>query len=178
MRTQGVIKNWNNDRGFGFIESPDHEREIFVHISAFPQDEVRPRVGERVSFELRRNSDGKWRAVAIQRLDAVAKIPRKKPTRVVHQQRSMPLISILLVLGIVAYVVYTRFSPRPNIIENFIPMLSSTPAAKQTNFRCDGRQYCSEMRSRAEAEFFIRNCPNTKMDGDRDGIPCENDSRF
>ena len=31
---------------------------------------------------------------------------------------------------------------------------------------------------RAEAEYFVKNCPNTKMDGDRDGIPCENDSRF
>lgn len=47
-----------------------------------------------------------------------------------------------------------------------------------SSFRCDGRVYCSQMTSRAEAEFFIRNCPNTKMDGDRDGIPCENDSRF
>ncbi|MBU1056610.1 MAG: excalibur calcium-binding domain-containing protein [Proteobacteria bacterium] len=46
------------------------------------------------------------------------------------------------------------------------------------SFKCDGRQYCSEMTSRAEAEFFIRNCPDTKMDGDNDGIPCENDSRF
>lgn len=45
-------------------------------------------------------------------------------------------------------------------------------------YRCDGRQYCSQMTSRAEAEFFTRNCPNTKMDGDHDGIPCENDSRF
>ena len=43
---------------------------------------------------------------------------------------------------------------------------------------CDGRQHCSQMRSRAEAEFFVRNCPNTKMDGDHDGVPCENDSRF
>jgi hypothetical protein len=34
------------------------------------------------------------------------------------------------------------------------------------------------MRSRAEAEYFNRYCPNTKMDGDRDGIPCENDTRF
>ncbi|MBU2622713.1 MAG: excalibur calcium-binding domain-containing protein [Proteobacteria bacterium] len=45
-------------------------------------------------------------------------------------------------------------------------------------FKCDGRQHCSQMTSRAEAEFFIRNCPDTKMDGDNDGIPCENDSRF
>ncbi|WP_301003560.1 excalibur calcium-binding domain-containing protein [Arsukibacterium sp.] len=29
------------------------------------------------------------------------------------------------------------------------------------------------MNSRAEAEYFLRNCPDTKMDGDGDGIPCE-----
>ncbi len=47
-----------------------------------------------------------------------------------------------------------------------------------SGFICDGRQHCSQMNSRAEAEYFVRNCPNTKMDGDYDGIPCENDSRF
>ncbi|MBY5992396.1 excalibur calcium-binding domain-containing protein [Ferrimonas balearica] len=45
-------------------------------------------------------------------------------------------------------------------------------------FRCDGRQYCSQMTSREEAVFFTRHCPDTKMDGDGDGIPCENDSRW
>ena len=47
-----------------------------------------------------------------------------------------------------------------------------------SKFQCDSRTYCSQMTSRAEAEFFINNCPNTKMDGDYDGIPCEGDSRF
>ncbi|MDO1510150.1 MULTISPECIES: excalibur calcium-binding domain-containing protein [unclassified Neisseria] len=41
------------------------------------------------------------------------------------------------------------------------------------NFRCDGRQHCSQMRSFEEAQFFLNNCPNVKMDGDKDGIPCE-----
>lgn len=41
------------------------------------------------------------------------------------------------------------------------------------NFTCDGREYCNQMSSCEEATFFIRNCPNTKMDGDNDGIPCE-----
>ena len=53
-----------------------------------------------------------------------------------------------------------------------------TPKNSTNTFKCDGREYCSQMHSRAEAEYFIRNCPNTKMDGDHDGIPCENDSRF
>jgi hypothetical protein len=29
------------------------------------------------------------------------------------------------------------------------------------------------MTSCAEATFFLRNCPNVKMDGDGDGVPCE-----
>jgi hypothetical protein len=41
------------------------------------------------------------------------------------------------------------------------------------SFKCDGRTHCSQMTSCEEAVFFINNCPNTKMDGDRDGIPCE-----
>ncbi|MGN0857816.1 MAG: excalibur calcium-binding domain-containing protein, partial [Stenotrophomonas sp.] len=24
-----------------------------------------------------------------------------------------------------------------------------------------------------EARYFLRHCPNTKMDGDGDGVPCE-----
>jgi micrococcal nuclease len=39
--------------------------------------------------------------------------------------------------------------------------------------RCDGRQYCSQMKSCAEATWFLKNCPNVKMDGNRDGMPCE-----
>ncbi|WP_084708261.1 excalibur calcium-binding domain-containing protein [Marinobacter psychrophilus] len=47
-----------------------------------------------------------------------------------------------------------------------------------SSFKCDGRQHCSQMNSRAEAVYFVKNCSNTKMDGDHDGVPCENDSRF
>jgi len=42
-----------------------------------------------------------------------------------------------------------------------------------SNFICDGREYCSQMNSCEEATYFINNCPNTKMDGNHDGVPCE-----
>ena len=45
--------------------------------------------------------------------------------------------------------------------------------AKNTAFKCDGRQYCSQMTSCAEATYYLRNCPNVKMDGNHDGVPCE-----
>jgi len=49
------------------------------------------------------------------------------------------------------------------------------PAAQvaSSQYRCDGRVHCSQMTSCAEATFFLRNCPGTKMDGDNDGVPCE-----
>jgi Excalibur calcium-binding domain len=47
------------------------------------------------------------------------------------------------------------------------------PSAASTGFACDGRQYCSQMHSCAEAKYFLANCPGVKMDGDHNGIPCE-----
>ena len=63
-------------------------------------------------------------------------------------------------------------APRPQ----FIASERSTPASTSTGgsqFTCDGRTHCSQMRSCAEATYFIQHCPNTKMDGNNDGVPCE-----
>jgi len=63
------------------------------------------------------------------------------------------------------------------IIQN--PVIRSIiPEATSSQFVCDGREHCSQMTSKAEAQFFVRNCPNVKMDGDNDGDACENDTRF
>ncbi|MDE2370234.1 MAG: excalibur calcium-binding domain-containing protein [Burkholderiales bacterium] len=54
------------------------------------------------------------------------------------------------------------------------PQVAQPATAKASPmFRCDGRTYCSQMSSCAEAKFFLSNCPGVKMDGDHDGIPCE-----
>ncbi|MAD73420.1 MAG: calcium-binding protein [Rheinheimera sp.] len=69
--------------------------------------------------------------------------------------------------------------PAPRVLPDYtVPIQKARDVVAKQNFRCDGRQHCSQMNSRAEAEYFLRNCPDTKMDGDRDGIPCENDSRW
>lgn len=96
---------------------------------------------------------------------------------------------ILLVVVVVAVMVVNRlhvFDRMPSE-KRGVPVSASHAHARSMlpsrneavpRFRCDGRIYCSQMHSRAEAEYFTRNCPGTKMDGDHDGIPCENDSRF
>jgi hypothetical protein len=40
-------------------------------------------------------------------------------------------------------------------------------------YKCDGRTRCTQMRSCAEAKYFLANCKGVIMDGDGDGIPCE-----
>ena len=46
-------------------------------------------------------------------------------------------------------------------------------AKNSASYRCDGRSQCSQMSSCAEATWFLKSCPGVKMDGDRDGVPCE-----
>jgi hypothetical protein len=54
------------------------------------------------------------------------------------------------------------------------PQASGTRVEPVLNsFRCDGRKFCSQMTSCAEAKYFLANCPGAKMDGDGNGIPCE-----
>ena len=53
------------------------------------------------------------------------------------------------------------------------PKPVTLPAPAATTYRCDGRTYCSQMRSCDEATWFLKNCPGTKMDGNNDGVPCE-----
>ncbi|MFW1735790.1 MULTISPECIES: excalibur calcium-binding domain-containing protein [unclassified Acinetobacter] len=49
----------------------------------------------------------------------------------------------------------------------------ATSSMVKSPYQCDGRTHCSQMTSYDEAVFFIKNCPNTQMDGDHDGQPCE-----
>jgi hypothetical protein len=62
----------------------------------------------------------------------------------------------------------------PKVLPDYtVPIKRARTVARTSEFRCDGRQHCSQMTSYDEAVFFLRNCPDTKMDGDGDGMPCE-----
>lgn len=40
-------------------------------------------------------------------------------------------------------------------------------------FTCGAKRYCREMTSCAEARFYLNSCGLSRLDGDRDGTPCE-----
>ena len=62
---------------------------------------------------------------------------------------------------------------KPSLISEFDAPVAENKTTAVSQFRCDGRTHCSQMTSLAEAKFFISNCPDTRMDGNHDGEPCE-----
>ena len=68
-----------------------------------------------------------------------------------------------------------RSAQLDHMVSEFIsPPVRSTPTQQRApRYSCDGRKHCSQMTSCEEATYFLKNCPGTKMDGDNDGIPCE-----
>lgn len=51
--TNGTVKFFNTDKGFGFIEPDDGSKDAFVHISAVERSGLSTlREGQKVSYEL------------------------------------------------------------------------------------------------------------------------------
>ncbi|KAA2211355.1 thermonuclease family protein [Teichococcus oryzae] len=53
------------------------------------------------------------------------------------------------------------------------PLPLASAAAGSAAFSCGGKRYCREMSSCAEARFHLQQCGLSRLDGDRDGVPCE-----
>ena len=203
---KGLLKTWKTDKGFGFIKSDTLEHDTFIHISALKHMSRKPKVGDTIYFEVATQPDGKTKAINC-RIEGVAelKAPYQKhnnqPHRIAKSNFANSFLgkvaSIALIAALCFYAInkYNAHSNKNNLSSvrsnNQTPVITNADLAtfdkqypkivipKSTqNFTCDGRQYCTEMRSREEAVFFINNCPNTKMDGDGDGKPCERDTRF
>ncbi len=181
MRLEGTLKRWNDDRGFGFITPADGGADLFVHISAFPFRTPRPAVNERLSFEVETTADGKRRAVKVLRPDTPSPRLRSLDHSRPRKRRGKSAGIGVLLIGILVLIGLANFrlggdthKPAPATTSppatSALPVTKKPPAAK---FRCDGRIYCSQMRSCEEATFFLKNCPGVKMDGNHDGVPCE-----
>ena len=60
----GVVKWFNGQKGFGFIQPDDGGQDVFVHISAVERAGLSTlKEGQKVSYELERGRNGKTSAV-------------------------------------------------------------------------------------------------------------------
>jgi len=176
MRVHGTLTKWNDERGFGFITSAQGTGEVFVHVSAFLQGSARPQPNELVSYETEAGPNGKLRAVRVMRpgeRQPIRRVSQRKPYR--SRRGFNDKVAALVALAAIGAYGYSKFQVSAlEAASAFVGI--STPALQSeasASFQCDGRTICSQMTSCAEAEFFLKHCPNTTMDGDHDGIPCE-----
>jgi cold shock CspA family protein len=176
MRTHGRLVKWQDDRGFGFIDTP-RGVEIFVHVSAFPTARTRPQVGEMLAFDIVRGPDGRERAANVTRPGARQPQRSRRLAAPGRSRRFLRVaIGLLAVAAIAAYGYLTlspRSTPDPENAVAMPPAGEQAPSDVTESFKCDGRTRCGQMTSCEEATYFLRHCPDTQMDGDGDGIPCE-----
>lgn len=178
MRTHGTLTKWNDERGFGFILPVQGTEEIFVHVSAFPRDGTRPHIGELVSFDIEPGKDGRKRATHVSRPGNRQRLTQREPA-IRHRRASgqgsrvREAIIVVMLTGVVAAFGYMRWHSRPSGPAIPTEHGASKLIAPEPTFACDGRTMCSQMRSCAEATYFLKHCPGTKMDGNHDGVPCE-----
>ena len=64
-------------------------------------------------------------------------------------------------------------SAQATVAPSSAPSTLSPPRVAASAYQCDGRTRCGQMHSCADATQVLQNCPGTEMDGDGDGIPCE-----
>lgn len=188
MRFEGTLKSWNDDKGFGFISPSQGGQDIFVHISEYGL-RGRPVLSEALTFEVALNPRGKKCAVNVRgagpQQTAYQSGGSNRAERVSRSGNSASsamkaVVALLLVaaLGWQGYAYYQKMASTQRNGEPSLPAGQPLPdlapsRAATASFVCDGRQHCSQMTSCAEATYFLKNCPGTKMDGDNDGVPCE-----
>ena len=194
MSFEGRLVQWNEDRGFGFIDAADVSERVFVHISAFERGRVRPPLGTCLAFDVERDAQGRKRAVRVALRDDTRladedgrgwrpapgrPAPARSRAARVRACALVALACVAVATGVrglhrtrmpdAAEPVVGRVAPADGAVVERLAASDGVAAAG----RCDGRLRCSQMHSCAEATWFLQHCLGVQMDGDHDGVPCE-----
>lgn len=97
MKIKGKLTEWNDDRGFGFIESMTDAQRFFVHISAFPKGR-RPQLDDVVMFQSSQDAKGRLNALSIQ-YASTPKRPKHRPS-IVAPRSLLATLHLLLVASL------------------------------------------------------------------------------
>lgn len=100
QKLSGKITRWQDEKGFGFIQSEQSNKELFFHISDYRAKD-RPTLQENVVFELGMDKKGQPCAKNVQQASFVQKRQQQQQAvRKVKQVNEMA-INFTLILGVV-----------------------------------------------------------------------------
>jgi len=129
-RSTGTLVEWNDDRGFGFVESTDGTR-VFCHVKAFAVRVRRPMLGDRLTYTVVQDVQGRLSATSVRPVgleDARynANVGRKaqrssraaSPSRRAEKSRAFPLALV----GVASFVVLLTYLGVTGRISPVVPL--------------------------------------------------------
>ena len=101
MQKTGKITFWNEEKGYGFITPSSGADRVFVHIRAFRNRRLLAELNQVVQYSLSTDKQGRPCAVRVTR--AIEKLSN-------YSKPSAKLFQILLAIGFIAFVAWSRSS--------------------------------------------------------------------
>ena len=92
MRFQGKITNWNDEKGFGFVEPNGGGTRAFVHIKSFVSRSRRPMEGDVIIYELAQDHKSRFTAQNVKLANENRGKPANKPK---GKGTAAPLFAVL-----------------------------------------------------------------------------------
>lgn len=107
MRFEGILKTWNDERGFGFIQPTLGGQELFVHIKSFPAGYGRPALNLALTFEVEQTAEGKKRAKNVLLVrPAKSSTPAKRRAAATWEKASILALAFFAMLYLVVTLIW------------------------------------------------------------------------
>ena len=88
-REKGILEDWHDARGFGFIRRPDGAGKLYVHMKAIGKSNERPKAGDILSYEVGTGANGRPAAINVQILPPTKPAPLPEaPPQAASQPRA------------------------------------------------------------------------------------------
>jgi uncharacterized membrane protein YsdA (DUF1294 family)/cold shock CspA family protein len=122
MKLQGKVLNWNDDKGYGFVEPNGGGERAFVHVKAFNPRTRRPVNGDFIIYELVYDNNDRYKAENI-KFSTDVKTSNKKTTlphtirNIKHKTKKESGLGMFAIcIFCIGLVVSTLFEKLPAII--------------------------------------------------------------
>ena len=129
MRDQGRLVDWNDEKGFGFIQPNDATKDrVFLHIKSFARPGPRPIIGCALEYVVQLDAQGRYRATQVTYLKASqtqTKFDKNKHKfKAQHNTQKLQPIQILGVVYILFLAVFVLTGLLSGFVVLFISMMN------------------------------------------------------
>lgn len=115
MRLQGKLSEWNDARGFGFVQPHGGGERCFVHIRAFSARDRRPVLGDVITYTVERDTQGRRNAVqvrfALQRSGVRSAPAAERQGGDILPRKSIALLFLAGLAGVTAWMHWPLWLP-------------------------------------------------------------------